>query len=292
MSLGVDTNFPFDTSGHTYHVATKQGDTANRIITVGDCHRARRIATLFDHEPTEIESKRGFLTLTGTYQNVPVSIISIGMGLGVADMLVREVRATTNGPLMIVRFGSCGGVDLNSNPGAIAVASKGAVMISRNFDYWTDQYSAPKGKGVMKPYTMSEVIPADDDLSRKVVKQLALKLGQDKVEEGINATADSFYSTQGRIDPTFGDENEGLIDAIKTKHPEVISLEMESGMLLHLAQVCTYQASKSPKHRGPIRATACAMIFFNRLTNKAIDPHAVDQLELNAGEAILKALTE
>jgi uridine phosphorylase len=65
-------NFPIDGEGRTYHVATKLGETANRILTVGDPERARRLAKHLDHIEHEILSKRGFLTITGPYKGVQV----------------------------------------------------------------------------------------------------------------------------------------------------------------------------------------------------------------------------
>lgn len=63
-------------------------------------------------------------------------------------------------------------------------------------------------------------------------------------------------------------------------------------MLLHLAQAATHESKVLENHPGPIRAAACAMIFFNRITNASITPAYVDVLELKAGKAILKALID
>lgn len=66
----MNANFPIDLEGRTYHVATKSGEVANRILTVGDPARATRIASLLEKESLiRIESKRGFLTYTGMYKN-------------------------------------------------------------------------------------------------------------------------------------------------------------------------------------------------------------------------------
>jgi uridine phosphorylase len=61
-------NFPIDGEGRTYHVATKFGETANRILTVGDPERCLRIAEHLDTIEHKIMSKRGFLTVTGTFK--------------------------------------------------------------------------------------------------------------------------------------------------------------------------------------------------------------------------------
>lgn len=41
----------------------------------------------------------------GFYKNKPVSIVSIGMGAPMMDVLVREASYLTDGPLAIVRLG-------------------------------------------------------------------------------------------------------------------------------------------------------------------------------------------
>ncbi|KAJ2999921.1 hypothetical protein HDV02_001440 [Globomyces sp. JEL0801] len=282
-----------DAEARTYHVGTRHGEVANRIVTVGDPARARRIASLFDttSKPTEIESKRGFVTITGTYMNQPVSVIAIGMGMPVADMMVREVRAITEGPLLMIRFGSCGAIGEKGDVGKIAVAKEGAIMISKNFDHWNNIYEGHEGEEAAKdPYVMSKVCPADKILSENLVASLHATIGEDNVFTGINATADSFYSSQGRLTDDLGDENQKLIDDIINRYPECQTLEMESGMILHLAQCCTHEFKTQENHKGPIRAAACAMVFANRKNNAFIDGDIVEKLELEAGKAVLDAL--
>lgn len=54
---------------------------SNRVITVGTTSRAEIIASFFDTnpEPIKIQSSRGFLTITGYYQGVRISVVAIGM---------------------------------------------------------------------------------------------------------------------------------------------------------------------------------------------------------------------
>lgn len=56
-------------------------------LTVGDPHRAERVAKFLDATPNggelfKLRSERGFLTITGTYKGTPISIVAIGMGIG------------------------------------------------------------------------------------------------------------------------------------------------------------------------------------------------------------------
>ncbi len=50
--------------------------------------------------------------------------------------------------------------------------------------------------GDAKPYIFSLPVPADPVLTHQLQRHLAARLGEDHVREGLNATADSFYSSQ------------------------------------------------------------------------------------------------
>ena len=76
------------------------------------------ISSLFDHDQGENQSQtqvqryksnRGFTAYTGKYKGSLISIVSIGMGYPMMDFFVREARAIVNGPMVIIRFGTCGG---------------------------------------------------------------------------------------------------------------------------------------------------------------------------------------
>jgi uridine phosphorylase len=76
-------NFPRDSEGRVYHLGIRHGEVANRILTVGDHARAKAIARWLDTEdeagaPVFLNhSHRGFLTITGRYKGVPVSIMAM-----------------------------------------------------------------------------------------------------------------------------------------------------------------------------------------------------------------------
>lgn len=54
---------------------------SNRLITVGAFARAEIIADMFDKDQpqTRVSSSRGFLTITGHYKGVRVTVVGIGM---------------------------------------------------------------------------------------------------------------------------------------------------------------------------------------------------------------------
>lgn len=155
---------------------------------------------------TTRRSKRGFVTHTGTYNGVPVSIVLINMGYPNMDFFVREVRAVTTGPLRIVRLGSCAGLRPDLPVGSVAVASEGSVMIRQNPDAW-EGTATGGGEAPGEPYLFHKVAPADEELSEALLKELKRSLdskaggsdggGTTPVVGCLNASADSFYSSQG-----------------------------------------------------------------------------------------------
>ena len=127
----------------------------------------------------------------GRFEGEPVSVVSTHMGMPNMDFVARECRAVVKGPMAIIRLGTCGAVQRPAKLGDLLVASKGSISIRREPDYWT------AGNG-HQPYVCSLPVPADPQLSAILVAQAAALVGGDRVVEGLNASADSFYSSQVR----------------------------------------------------------------------------------------------
>jgi len=291
----TDANFPRTAEGRVYHLGLKHGELAPRIVTVGDPSRALKLAEHFEggRESVKVESDRGFLTLTGIYKGVRLSIVAIGMGFANMDFFVRECRECVDGDMFIIRFGSCG--CLSDLPVGSIVVPRASVAVTRNFDF--DFTSAPTLSISEEPYRISRLAYADDQLHKILAGTLNNALPRDgKVRvdhEAVNASTDSFYSSQGRI-TSFPDYNENLLELLVDRVPGVISLEMETFHLLHLASAYrptrdfTVQVDNSP---GRIHACSAQMVFASRSTNAFITPEEVQQTQAWAGLACLEALT-
>jgi len=290
---------------------------------VGSPSRALIIAEHLDETPVpfKLTSERGFTTITGRYKRVPVSIVSTGMGFPNTDFFVREVRECLSGDMLVVRLGSCGAL-IDIPPGSLVVP-KACVAINRNWDY-----DFINGDPTQQPYFITRQVEADPELYEAVYKSLEAARPEGKptkiVRGVVNASADSFYSSQGR-QTSFPDRNEYLIPHLLETVPNIGSFEMETFHLYHLAKNYVPRPAQPlggvdpPVATGPvsptvesttggstqsqvpektavppprIRAAAAQMIFASRLSKAFIAPDEVVGLERWSSRGILEALIQ
>lgn len=79
------------------------------------------------------------------------------------DFVVRETRAIVEGPMVIVRFGTCGGIQPDVPPGSVVVSSHGSVAVVRNPDAFFVDAAVDA-----EHYRVSRVMPASAPLSKSV----------------------------------------------------------------------------------------------------------------------------
>jgi len=129
------------------------------------------------------------------------------MGFPNTDFFVREVRECLTGDMLVVRLGSCGAL-IDIPPGSLVVP-KACVAINRNWDY-----DFVNGDPTQQPYFITKQVEADPEIYEAVYKSLEATRPDGRtttiVKGIVNASADSFYSSQGR-QTSFPDRNEYLI---------------------------------------------------------------------------------
>jgi len=295
-SAGVflNANFPKDSEGRTFHLSVKPGDVAPRILSVGDAGRAERIAMAnLENRSEPIISSRGFVVHTGYFRGKQVSIIATGMGVSMMDFVVRETRAVVDSSekMKIIRFGTCGGIHDEDFATTIIVATEGSALVRREPDLAGDNDSFP--------YSFSKVVLPSSELSDALFLSMqertrglifksndALAEKNGKVKSGLDITADSFYSSQGRTGEAFDDRNELLLEKLKGHYPSARSLQMETFQLFELAR----------SSHSSISAAAACIILASRATKGAAGSIALKEdvslLELCGGLACLEALTK
>jgi uridine phosphorylase len=145
------------------------------------------------------------------------------------DFFVRETRAVVKGPMAMIRYGTCGGLTLEASAGSVVVANAGSGYVYRDPDAFCACYTGELGENCSvsgSGYRSSQVAPADAQLSALLLGELrAYAEGKPalaiSIGEGCNITADSFYSSQGRIDPSFCDDNAGIIGTHTQRYAQV-----------------------------------------------------------------------
>ncbi|OEH79809.1 phosphorylase family related protein [Cyclospora cayetanensis] len=134
----------------------------------------------------------------------------------------------------------------------------------------------------LKPYTITRPCAADPELSRLIYRHVAAH-DPDLVFEGLNASAETFYSCQAREDQLFRDENEDLLETLVRCGAQ--TLEMETHQLLHLASRRMELVKAAAVHIGVTSRT-------NDHFMHPITPSQLNELVAVAGKACLDALVD
>lgn len=258
--------------GSVFHLHVKPEQLADKVILVGDPGRVPLVASHFDATECDVSS-REFRTITGTYQNKRITVVSTGIGCDNIDIVMNELDALANidfqtrfekeklRSLELVRIGTCGGLQpytpvgtficsvksvgfdglLNFYEGRNAVCDLPMERALLNHLGWSGNMCAPA------PY----VIDADKD----IVERLA---GNDMVR-GVTVACGGFFGPQGRqlrvplADPH---QNE-KIETFEYQGLRITNFEMESSALAGLARLMGH------------KATTCCMVIANRVAKEA-----------------------
>lgn len=189
------------------------------------------------------------------------------------DFTIRETRGIMESKFVMIRLGTCGTPSGDVNPGDICVQSN-SVFIHRNPDGF-------RKNSTQSPYLISQKVDANKSVVSLLKQSLSEVVGKDHVFEGLGATSDSFYSSQGRVTGTFVDKNEQLIDGqLLKEHPDCVAIEMETFHLFDMAE-CS---------EGHMIAASACLVLAQRKRQIFIENDLKDQRELEMGRAGLEAI--
>ncbi len=97
------------------------------VLLPGDPQRSAYIADKFLHGSKLINDYRGLNSYTGFYHNKKVSIVTSGMGSPSAGIVIEELSRL--GVKVIIRIGTCGGINKQVKPGDIVIPTGAGSMI-------------------------------------------------------------------------------------------------------------------------------------------------------------------
>ncbi|OHT11140.1 Phosphorylase family protein [Tritrichomonas foetus] len=261
----------FDSDGRIQPLGVRKGELANRILTVGDPNRALKISKTLDEGSVKIyQSNMIFCVYTGTYKGTPVSIIATGMGFAMAELMVVQARAVTEGPLYIVRFGTCGSLSADVPVGCYAITDR-AYFIRQDYENAEFPFEIAK-----------EPIPLDKELLELIKTEFG-KLKEYRSVVGPDTSADTFYSSQGRLDDNFVMNNNHVIPKILDTIKDALSFEMETYLLAFLS-------NKFPD--AQLRTGAVCLTLAQRTSGDFLPNDKKAQMEMTAASALLSVLIQ
>ena len=184
------------------HLRVPEGAYAPTVLLVGDPGRAETISAMLQ-DSTCVNANRGLLGYTGTYNGVPVSVQTTGMGCPSAAIVVEELLQLK--VQRLIRIGTCGGIGAHIKPCDMIAAVSAAP-----FDGTTRTYL--KGQPVA-PYGTFRIL--------NVAAAIAEKSGMHIHFSGV-ASVDVFYNP-------FPDYVETL------RSQGIVAVEMETSLIYYLA---------------------------------------------------------
>lgn len=288
----VSSEMPISEDGRTYHLGLCPEDNLpQNIFLVGDPDRALKVSKYFDFDAEPmIRRNREFITIFGSYQGLPVVVISTGIGPDNMEIVATELyilneydNAAKNWkersrPLNIIRLGTCAALQKNIPVGSLAISRMaiGLDNLGRHYPFYSDS-SMVKGvdRAINKLLKGSDAYVAMSTFGMQYFltegcKKIGLQLQTEKGYYcGITISAPGFYGPQdrpiGRLPHgPFVDSKNALADfqcyALKN-----INMEMESAIMFRiLGEILNYRVG-----------TICAVLA-NRQTEEVFSPEEHD----------------
>ncbi|MDQ3051393.1 MAG: nucleoside phosphorylase [Bacteroidota bacterium] len=239
--------------GSVYHLNLLPEDLASTIINVGDPDRVSKVSNFFDHVEVR-KQKREFVTHTGTYKGVRITVLSTGIGTDNIDIVYNELDALVNidlstrtikkekTQLSLVRIGTSGALQKDI-PVDEFVCSSFGLGLDGLLNYYrleNDTEEKTMIAAFNQHYPTHGIFPRSY-LTR--AGQLLFEKLSSHMHTGITASCSGFYAPQGRmirLEPSRTD----MIDKLNSFQHEghrITNFEMETGAMYGLARLLGHQ---------------------------------------------------
>jgi uridine phosphorylase len=260
--------------GSIYHLNLLPGDISDKIVIVGDPGRVDMLASLMQDIRIRKEN-REFRTVTGSFENSEITVISSGIGTDNIDILVNELDALVNidlttgivkeepVSLTFVRLGTSGGLRSDIPAGSCvltetAIGFDGLLHFYEGYDWILDTgLSDTLAEYLEWPDTLSYpyAVNADKDL-------IELFHNKDFIK-GITISVPGFYAPQGRRLrlETFDNEINNKLAEFSYRGRTISNYEMESSAIYGLSKLLGHKA-----------LTIC-LVIGNRVTGEFVQDY-------------------
>jgi uridine phosphorylase len=260
--------------GSIFHLNLLPEDIAHKIVIVGDPGRVDMLASLMQDIRVR-KQNREFHTVTGSYENTEITVISSGIGPDNIDILVNELDALVNidlntgiskpepVSLTFVRIGTSGGLR-NDVPAGSCVLTETAIGFDGLLHFY-EGYDWLLDTGLSD--TLVEYLEWPDTLSYPYAvnadKELIELFQVLNFRKGITISAPGFYAPQGRRLrlETFDNEINNKLAEFSYRGRTICNYEMESSAIYGLSGLLGHKA-----------ITMC-LVIGNRVTGEFVQDY-------------------
>jgi uridine phosphorylase len=260
--------------GSIFHLNLKPEDISDKIVIVGDPGRVDMLSTML-HDVRVRKENREFRTVTGTFENSEISVISSGIGTDNIDIVLNELDALVNidlktgeikdSPvsLTIVRIGTSGAVRSEIPAGSClmtetAIGFDGLLHFYEGYDWLLDTgLSDSLVEHLEWPDALAYPYAINAD------KELLDIFRREGFRSGITVSAPGFYAPQGRRLrlETFDNEINDKLASFGYRGRTISNYEMESSAIYGLSGLLGHKA-----------LTICVIIG-NRVTGEFVSDY-------------------
>ncbi len=256
--------------GSIFHLHLKPENLADNVILVGDPGRVAQVARFFSNIECDV-SNREFHSITGTYKDKRITVLSTGIGCDNIDIVLNELDACANidfntrtekeqlRSLNIVRIGTCGGLQPFTPTGTFIASVK-----SIGFDGLLNFYA---GRNDVCDLEFEEAFKKHMDWNPQLGapyvidanKELIERVAGDDMVRGVTIACGGFFGPQGRelrIPLSDPKQNE-KVENFEFNGLRITNFEMESSAVAGLSRLLGH------------KAMTCCMVIANRLAKQA-----------------------
>ena len=260
--------------GSIFHLNLLPGDISEKIIIVGDPGRVDMLASLMQEVRIRKEN-REFRTVTGTFENNEITVISSGIGTDNIDILVNELDALVNidlntgickeepVSLTLIRLGTSGGLR-EDVPAGSCVLTETAIGFDGLLHFY-EGYDWILNTGLSD--SLVEYLEWPDTLAYPYAvnanKELVELFSHENFKKGITISAPGFYAPQGRRLrlETFDNEINTKLSEFSYRGRTISNYEMESSAIYGLSSLLGHKA-----------LTIC-LVIGNRVTGEFVQDY-------------------
>lgn len=267
--------------GRLYHLGIEPRDVARTVFFVGDPARAYKVAARFEAIEREVKH-REYVTLTGEYQGLPMTVVGTGIGADNVEIALIELHAAhalnletrlprvAFEPLDIIRIGTSGAVQEDIPAGSLCTAEYALGLDNAGFYYESaamdpivveieqesqrllDQAIAETAR--FKSRIRTYASKANVDVHGALVRHAAA--GELPSASGITVSTPGFFGASSRyIDGLVNTvpDIKGTLAKLEVSGRRVLNMEMESSLLFHLAGALGHGRARSARPSESVR---------------------------------------